>query len=111
MYNMEKNFNDLVQKQQINGCKTCRTIAYTLPQPISKKIADFLAPMGQLQYDIEVYSIIKIDNDAISLNSRLGSVDINVKFKNKDDMRIVSIFEIQLAAYLQSELNIPISGV
>lgn len=84
---------------------------YTLPQPISKKIADYLLPFGKMVYDLETYSIIKIDNDSILLQSRLGNVDVNVKFKNKDDTRIVSLFEVQLAAYLQNELNIPISGV
>jgi hypothetical protein len=84
---------------------------YTLPQPISKNIKEFLLPFGRLAYDLEIYSIIRIDNDAILLQSRLGTVDITVKFKNKDDTRIVSLFEVQLAAYLQNELNIPISGV
>jgi hypothetical protein len=84
---------------------------YTMPQPIGRSISDYLIPFGSLMYDLEVYSIIKIDNDTVLLQSRLGSVDIQVKFKNKDDTRIVSLFEIQLAAYLQSELNIPISGV
>jgi hypothetical protein len=82
-----------------------------LPQPISKSIGEFLLPFGRLAYDLEVYSIIRIDNDAILLQSKLGTVDIHVKFKNKDDTRIVNLFEVQLAAYLQNELNIPISGV
>jgi hypothetical protein len=84
---------------------------YTLPQPVSKNISNYILPFGKLAYDLDVYSLIKIDNDTIHLQSRLGSVEIYVKFKNKDDTRIVSLFEVQLAAYLQDELNIPISGV
>jgi len=108
---MERNFKELVQAKQLHGCKTCRTMQYTMPQPISKKIADYLLPFGKLVYDLEVYSIIKMETDAILLQSRLGSVDIHIKFKDKDDLRIVSLLEVQLAAYLQDELNIPISGV
>lgn len=86
-------------------------MVYTLPQPIGRKISDYLLPFGKLLYDLETYSIIRIENDVLLVQSRLGSVDIHVKFKNKEDTRIVSLFEVQLAAYLQSELNIPISGV
>lgn len=108
---MERKFNDFVQAKHLQGCKTCKTMQYTLPQPISRKIEEYLLPFGKLVYDLEVYSIIRIDNDSILLQSRLGTVDMQVKFKNKEDTRIVSLFEVQLAAYLQDELNIPISGV
>jgi hypothetical protein len=108
---MTNNFYDLVQVRQLRGCKTCRTVQYTFPQPIGKSIEDYLLPFGKLAYDLDIYSIIKIDNDAILLQSKLGTVDMHVKFKDKEDLRIVSLFEVQLAAYLQSELSIPISGV
>ena len=97
----ERTFSDLVQVKRLQGCKTCITMQYTLPQPISRKIEGYILPFGKLAYDLEVYSIIRIDNDAILLQSRLGNVDIHIKFKNKEDTSIVSLFEVQLSAYLQ----------
>ncbi len=100
----------LIDRKVLKGCKTCRTIQYTLPYPISKNIADFLLPFGKQIHNLDVYSTIKIDNDELTVSSRLGSVELIVRFKNKEDQRIVDLFEIQLTAYFQSESNIPVSG-
>ncbi len=99
-----------IDKKVINGCKTCRTIQYTMPHPISRNIADFLLPFGKQTHNLDVYSTVKIDNDELTVSSRLGSVELTARFKNKDDQRIVDLFEVQLSAYLQAESKVPVSG-
>lgn len=107
-FHMEQNFLDLVQRVIVKGCKTCKTMTYTLPQPIAKNISDYLKIFGRLAYDLDTYSIIKIDTDDIALQSRLGTVDITIRFKNKEDQNLPHLFEVQLAAYLSEQLNVKV---
>ena len=95
--------------QVIHGCKTCRTHMYTLPMPINKSIQDFLSIFGKFEFDLNRYSIVKIDNASLAVQSRIGSTELHVKFKNKDDERIVELFNVQLEAYANLLLNFPVS--
>lgn len=95
--------------QVIYGCKSCRTHMYTLPMPINKSIQDFLGILGKFEFDLNRYSIVKIDNASLAVQSRIGSTELHVKFKDKDDERIVELFNVQLEAYVDTLLNFPVS--
>lgn len=92
--------SDLVEHKKISACAVCDSHEYTLPFPITNEIEGFLAPIGTLKYPLDKITFIKIDNDLIILQGRVGRDVLKVKFKQKGTQR--ELFEIQLAAYIGS---------
>lgn len=94
----QKKFSDLVDHRNVGGCSACDTHEYELPFPITKEIEQFLVPFGPLRYPLDKITFVKIDNQHIGLQARLGRTQIRVKFKQDKQLR--ETFETQLAAYL-----------
>lgn len=106
-----KEFSELVDVKKIAACKTCETYVYKLPCKITKSIEDYLLPLGSLQYSLDHVKIVVIDNSDILINqARIGNNTIKIKFKNnRASPELKMLFDIQLGAFLEDELNCRIS--
>lgn len=92
------NFLDLVKHKRLSGCAVCDSHEYDLPFPLTPEIEGYLAPLGTLKYPLDKIAFVKIDNDLISLQGRVGKTTIRVKFKQKGTLQ--ELFKIQLASYI-----------
>lgn len=98
-------YTDIVDIRKMTNCPVCYTYLYTLPVPLSKNIEDFLLPFGKMAYNLNSCQIVRIDNELLELfQARLGTDSFRIKFK-KDPEKTKEFFDIQLAAYLEVELN------
>lgn len=102
-----RNFFSLVQVSKSTSCKSCKTYEYKLPMPVSKELADFLSILGQTKYPMSRTNIIRIENEYVNIRSLAGTNQVRIKYiKDVDNQQRVA--EMQLAAYLEHKLEIPI---
>ena len=98
-------YDSIVQMRKIANCPVCSTYSYTLPINLTKRIEDFLLPFGKMTYNLDNCQIVRIDNENIDIyQARLGMNSFRVKFK-KDHEKQKELFDIQLAAFLEVEMN------
>lgn len=100
------NLASVLKHTTLRQCASCHSHEYILPFPITSEIESFLKPFGSLKYPLDKIKIIKIDNNYVHLNSRIGSSNLRVKFKKDPSQR--SLFEVQLAAYIEKEMQISV---
>lgn len=62
--------------------------------------------MGSLQYPLSHIKTIKIENEYVSIRGYVGRNEI--KFKSKQDPGLKALFDVQMAAYTEEELQIKI---
>lgn len=103
-----RKFTDLVQINKSTTCKSCRTYDYRLPLPITKDLADYLSVLGKLKYPTSRTNIIRIENEYVSLRCLAGTNQIKIKYL-KDPDNQTKIAEMQIAAYLEEVMEIPVS--
>jgi len=105
---MIKIFSEIVDIRKTGACETCRTYSYTLPINLTTAIGNFLLPIGKVIYNLDKCKIIRIENEAITLSgARVGTNSLKVKFKRNPKV-YQELFNIHLAAFLESEMNISI---
>ena len=103
-----KKFNNLVSVIKNTACKTCNTYGYRFPFIITKSIFSYLAPLGQQRYPPEHSNLIRIDNEFVSVRGYVGRTEVIIKYKSDVESQ-KPIAEMQLAAYVESEMHIIIS--
>jgi len=91
-------FNDVIGYKKLSSCSVCDSHEYSLPFPVTKDIATYLAPMGPLKFPLDKVALIKIENDQVQIDGRVGRSVIRVKFKKNPKLR--ELFEIQLGLYI-----------
>lgn|SRR3990167_4063282 len=96
-------FSDIVSHKQFHACASCDSHEYALPFPVTAEIESYLLPLGRLKYPLNQVAFIKIDNEEIVLQGRVGRITIKVKFKKKGAQR--ELLEGQLASYLSMVLD------
>lgn len=102
---MTVKFDEVVKARKVSACTSCATYIYTLSINLTKDIGDFLLPFGKLSYNLEKCSIIRIDNEIISISeARVGTNSLRVKFK-KDKQMYKELFDIHIAAFIESKTN------
>lgn len=102
-----RNFFHIVQVKKSTTCKSCKTYEYRLPLPVTKELAEFLAVLGQTKYPMSRTNIIRIENEYVSIRSLAGTNQVRIKYiKDADSQQKVA--EMQLAAYLEHTLGIPV---
>lgn len=101
----QKRFSDLVDHKRLGSCSSCDTNEYQLPLPLTKEIGTYLEPFGQLMYPLDKVGLIKIDNERVNIQARLGRTSIRVKFKQKGQR---PSFEEQLAKYLGTLMQLEV---
>jgi len=89
------------------ACKSCKTYDYRLPLPITKDLSTYLAALGKLKYPMNRTNIIRIENEYVSLRCLAGTNQIKIKYL-KDPDNQTKIAEMQIAAYLEQVLEVPI---
>ena len=92
------NFKDIVGYKKLSACSVCDSHEYSLPFPITKDIAPYLAPFGPTKFPIDQVALIKIENDFVDIVGRVGRSVIRVKFKKDPKQR--EFFESQLGNYI-----------
>lgn len=102
-----KKFSEIVDHRQIYSCASCDTHEYVLPMPLTREIDGFIRAFGDLKYPLDRVAIVKIDNDDVSLQARVGRTHIRIKFKKDKQLR--RSFEQRLADYLGAMMQIQVS--
>jgi hypothetical protein len=91
-------FKEIIGYKKLSSCSVCDSHEYTLPFPITKEIEQYLVPMGPLKFPLDKVALVKIENDQVEVNGRVGRSVIRVKFKKNPELR--ELFEIQLGLYI-----------
>ena len=92
-------FSELIHVAKASHCATCETYVYTLPCPLDLKIEPHLAQLGKPRYSLQHTQILRIENENVVLNGRLGRPWFEVRF-NKEPAIYKRLFDIVIAGYV-----------
>ena len=100
-------FKDVIDVAQHSTCKSCETLVYTLPCNIDESFEDFMFSVGGTEYPLKKIKMLRIDNEYLTVTSRVGRNWLEVKFK-KNRRKMKPLWDLAVAAYVQSKNNIEI---